>query len=89
MRGQWVVILGCVILLATALFHDTGYTGVASAIEASGAKPVLVSAVKASASRPPISRKEEQKFGGRLLALAGATVVPEQAFTGWRRHWRD
>ncbi len=44
--ARWLIVAGSVILFGTALFHASGYNGVARAIEASGAKPFLVSAVK-------------------------------------------
>ncbi len=45
--GRWLVLAGSVILAATAVFHATGYATVASGIDASGARPLIVSAVKA------------------------------------------
>jgi len=45
-RAQWLIITGSIILFGTALFHASGYGGVANAIAASAAQPFLVSAVK-------------------------------------------
>jgi hypothetical protein len=45
--ARWLVVAGSLILAATALFHATGYRDVTGAIQASGAPPFLVSAVKA------------------------------------------
>jgi len=45
-RAQWLIIAGSIILFCTALLHASGYSGVANAIAATGAKPFLVSAVK-------------------------------------------
>lgn len=44
--ARWLIIAASVILFATALFHASGYNSVARAIEASNAKPFLISAVK-------------------------------------------
>jgi len=45
-RAQWLIIAGSIILFGTAFLHASGYSGVANAIAATGAKPFLVSAVK-------------------------------------------
>lgn len=44
--ARWLIIASSVILFVTALFHGSGYGGVAKAIEASDADPFLISAVK-------------------------------------------
>ncbi len=44
--ARWLIVAGSVILFGTALFHASGYNGVANAIEASNARPFLASAVK-------------------------------------------
>ncbi len=45
-KSRWSLLLASVIFVGTALFHASGYPGVARAMETSGARPVIVSAVK-------------------------------------------
>ncbi|MFH1177201.1 MAG: hypothetical protein V1750_07320 [Acidobacteriota bacterium] len=45
--SRWLIIAAGVVLAGTAAFHATGYNSVSTAIQASGAKPFLVAAVKA------------------------------------------
>jgi len=45
-RAQYLIIAGSIMLFCTAFLHASGYSGVANAIAATGAKPFLVSAVK-------------------------------------------
>jgi hypothetical protein len=44
--ARWLILAASVILLATALFHGSGYGSVARSIEASDVRPFLISAVK-------------------------------------------
>ncbi|MEW6207101.1 MAG: hypothetical protein AB1631_01955 [Acidobacteriota bacterium] len=46
LAARWLILAASVMLLATALFHGSGYGGVARSIEASDVKPFLISAVK-------------------------------------------
>lgn len=45
--ARWLVVAAGIILAGTAAFHATGYATVSNAIQASGAKPFLVAAVRA------------------------------------------
>ncbi len=45
--AKWLIVMGSIVLLATAVLHSTGYREVTEAIQATGAKPLLVSSVKA------------------------------------------
>jgi len=45
--ARWLVVLGCIVALATAALHGSGYKGVTGAIHAVDAKPFLVAAVSA------------------------------------------
>jgi len=44
--ARLLVIVASIILFGTALFHASGYPGVARAVEASGLKPVIIGAFK-------------------------------------------
>lgn len=46
-QARWLALVASVVLIATALFHASGYPAVARAMEASNARPPIVSVAKA------------------------------------------
>jgi hypothetical protein len=44
--AQWLILAGSIVLLATALVHGSAYNAIAHGMEASSARPFLVSAMK-------------------------------------------